>query len=89
MRPELSSFRFDVAGPHFLFNCLRMLMLLTAVHSAMMVYKFSKFMIEIHPVIMVVSVLPVSVMSMWTFSMIASMLMQARQTLCADIREWG
>jgi len=73
---QQSLFWFDVAGPHFLFNCLRMLMLLTAVHSAMMVYKFSKFMIEIHPVIMVVSVLPVSVMSMWTFSMIASMLMQ-------------
>ena len=53
-----------------------MLMLLTAIHAAMLVFRFAKFMLEIHPVILVVTTVPIAIMSMWTFSMIAAMLMQ-------------
>ena len=75
-------FRFDVQGPHFLFAFFRMLMLLTAVHAAMLVFRFAKFMLEIHPVILVVTTAPIAIMSMWTFSMIAAMLMQVDTWQC-------
>jgi len=62
--------------PGLMFQALQSFMLFMAIHSAMLVFRFSKFMLEESPFMLAFNILPLAITSMWTFPMGCSTLMQ-------------